>query len=408
MSSLVETYSLGAGVKIDKPYLFESFYPLKTHPSKSILIHASAGNNNFPSKVYDYYNDVLNMLKPITDKFGYTIYQIGGKDEQPLKGIENLCGKTDMHQTAYLIKRCALLLGNDSMNAHIAGSFCIPSVVLYGSTDIKNHGPYWKNQKTILLESHRSGAKKPSYASQENPKTINFIAPELVANSCLKILDIKENILNKSLFFGDYYTNVILDVYPDVVVNPSFSPNLPLTIRMDYNHNEEFLAKNLQNRKCNIAIDRAINIDILKALKANILSIRCKLSEDFPRKTIKEIQSLGLPHVFYTENMEEQKLLQMRFDFFDYCFFENINTKTQEDFKNGSEKFLNKKLDLEINYDNLYYRSNKFLLSSKGASLSKASFNKGEVIQNFDENEAKIENTEEFWKEQDHFYIYEK
>ena len=408
MSSLAETYALGAGVRIDKPYLLEAFYPLKTHPSKAILIHASAGNNNFPAKIYDYYNDVVTLLKPIIEKFGYKIYQIGGAGEYELKNVESLCGKTNFHQTAYLIKRCALLIGNDSMNAHIAGSFNTPSVVLYGPTDVKNHGPYWKNQKTVLLESHRSGAKRPSYLSQENPKTINFIPPELVVNSSLEILGIEEKTSNKSLFFGDFYTNAILDVYPDLVVNPSFNPNVPINIRMDYLHNEDILAKNLQNRKCNIAIDKGINADILKAFKKNILGIRCKLNEDFPRKTIKDIKNSGIQHVFYTEDMNEENLSKMRFDFFDYCFFDNLKNKTKVDFESSVEKYLNKKLDEPIKYDKLYYRSNKFILSSKGVSLSKASLDSGIYINNFDENEEKIKDTEEFWKEQNHFYIYEK
>ena len=407
MSTLAETYALQAGVRLDKPYIFEKFYPLDIEPSKAILLHASAGNNNFPAKIYDYYHQVIEMLHPIVSAAGYKIFQIGGAGEQPVKLCENLCGKTDINQTAYLLRHCALLFGNDSMNAHIAGSFGTPLVVVYGPTDVKNHGPYWRGDKTILIESHRLGNKRPTYFSQENPKTINFIPPEQIVNSILKLLSLPQ-VSRKSLFFGEAFVQTIVDVYPDTALAAEFLKDVPLNIRMDMLHNEQNMAAQLSVRKCFIVMDKQINLDILRQFRHNILGIKCKINPDFPKWFIKDLKKLGVQTMFYTENLDEQSVSKMRQDFFDYCFFDNYNDKTKQDFENEVARYLNKKLDVPLNYDKLYYISNKFIMSSKGTFTSKPAFDAGQPITNFDASELRIIDAPEFWKEQIHQYIYEK
>lgn len=407
MSSLAETYALQVGVGLNKPEILEKFFPLDSDYSKIVLIHASAGNNNFPAKIYDYFNEVVGLIKPQLDLNGYKIYQIGGHGEQPVKAINYICGQTSIAQTAYLIKRCALLIGNDSMNAHIAGVLDVPSVLLYGPTDGKNHGPFWRNKKTEIIESHRFGNKRPSYFSQEYPKTINQIPPEEVANAALKVLGLQP-VDYKSLFFGEYYLQTVIDVYPDIVVNEHFAEGAPLNMRMDYLHNEDILIKNLSVRKCSIVMDAPINLDIFKKYKQNILSIRCKINASFPKWIIKEIKKLGINHIFYTENLDEKTLAQMRLDFFDVCFFDNFNDTTEEQFEAEVSRFLNKKLDKPIKYYTMWYRSNKYLLSNKGTFLSKAAYDENQPILNLDDNTQEIIDKQSFWKEQRHFHIYEK
>jgi hypothetical protein len=407
MSSLAETYALQVGVPLNRPEILEKFYPLDVDYSKTVLLHASAGNNNFPAKIYDYFNDVISLIKPELDKAGYHLIQIGGPNEQPVKNVRYLCGQTNIAQTAFLLKKCALFIGNDSMNAHIAGVLDVPSVVVYGPTDGINHGPYWKNEKTVLIQSHRFGNKRPSYSPQENPKTINQIPPEQIANEALKILNLPA-CNQKSYFFGEYYMQTVLDVCPDITINPDFAKEAPLNLRMDYVHDEKFLIENLKLRKCSIVIDRPINLDIFKTYKQNIISIRCKINPDFPKWVIKEIKKLGIGHVFYTENLTDEVVAKMRLDFFDVCFFDNFHDDTKEQFENGVKRFLNKKLDESINYDKLWYRSNKYLLSAKGTFLSKAAYDANQPIQNLDENIQKISDSSEFWKEQRHFYIFSK
>lgn len=406
MSSLAETYALQIGVKLDKPSIVEKFFPLDYDYSKIVLIHASAGNNNAPAKIYDYFNEVIALIKPKLDNAGYRIYQIGGQNEQPLKGIFYLCGQTTISQTAFLIKRCALLIGNDSMNVHIAGALDIPTVSIYGPTDAKNHGPYWKNKKSIFIESHRFGVKRPSYSFYEQEKTINQIPPESISNAALNILNLQQSDRN-SVFFGEYYMQTILDVYPDIVVDPNFAKEAPLNIRMDYHHDEEILFKNLSLRKCVIVMDKQINLDMLKQFKQNIIGIKCKINPSFPKWFIREIKKLGVQNIFYTENLDEETVNKMRLDYFDYCFFDNFKDKTKDDFEKSVKRYKNNN-DYVVDYSKLWHSSNKYIISSKGSFISKAAFDASSPIENFDYSHQKLIDSPNFWREQGHFYIYEK
>ena len=56
---LVEQYALSCGVKIDRPSIETSYFPVV--PDKYITLHAS---NRIQSKTYDYYNDVMDLLHP--------------------------------------------------------------------------------------------------------------------------------------------------------------------------------------------------------------------------------------------------------------------------------------------------------------------------------------------------------
>ena len=53
----LERYALSCGVKIDKPHIFEEFYPLNFE--KYITIDASA---EIDTKRYDYYNEVVDLI----------------------------------------------------------------------------------------------------------------------------------------------------------------------------------------------------------------------------------------------------------------------------------------------------------------------------------------------------------
>lgn len=410
MASLAETYALACGVKLSEPEINQAFYPLSHSYDKVVLIHAFAGavNNNqvaFPSKIYDYFNEVVALIKPVLDKHGFALYQIGGPGEPTLKGVNYLCGKTNFHQTAFLLKNCALLIGNDSMNAHIAGAFKTPVVVLYGPTDPKNHGPYWKSENA-LIESHRFGAKRPSYQAFEPQKTINLIAPELVANHTFQILGLSERQNITTLFISEVYPQNILEVVPDVVVSPEFIKEAVLNIRMDYLHDEQKMAQNVAGHKSTIITNAPINIELLKQLKPNLVSIRVRLTDKIDSIFIRAIKKLGIPYQFFTEDVQEPELSALRFKLYDDILFDNIKNNDKENFLKSSERYLGKKRD--INFSKLYYRSNKFILTSRGIFASKAAYDANLPILSFEENEQQVLDTPEFWKEHQHFWIYEK
>lgn len=413
MSSLAEVYSLGCGAPIGQPTMVESYFPLDVPVEKAILIHAFAGSVKdsngrkvpaFPAKIYDYYPEVISLLKPILEPLGYKFYQIGTSDETPLSGIKHLCGLTTMHQCNYLVRRAALLLGNDSMWAHIRGAAKKPLVVPYGSTS-KPHFPFWRDEsKTVLIESHRGG-NKPSYASSEDPKTINWITPEEIVNACLRVLGIEKQIDRNSFYIGPDYTNQLIELIPDVIIHPDMNIRAPIVVRMDYHHDETMLFKNLILRKASVICNKEIDIDKLKYFKDQIYSIRIEIDKVSPT-WVKKLKSTGIKTDFFSTETDPFKLKSMRLDFYDCCLFDTFTPPTKSEFLKYASQYLNKKLDDSFNMSNLSFKTNKILLSNGKIFLSKPHWNKGIYTESSDNNTAKVIDEPSFWEEYSHCYFF--
>jgi hypothetical protein len=413
MSTLVETYALSCGVPIDKPFMNEAFFPTDTPLDKIILVHAFAGASQdqngkkiaaFPAKIYEYYQEVIDILKPFTDKLQYKFYQIGAAGEPSLVGVENLCGKTTMHQCNYLIKRAALLIGNDSMWAHIRGAEKKPLVILYGSTS-KPHFPYWRNpENSYFIESHRGG-NKPSYSSNENPKTINLITPEEVANSALKALKIEKSSCRKSVYIGPDYLSPIVEFVPNAILNPALNVNAPIIARMDYNFNEEVLEKNLSFRKMLIISNKEINPNILFKYKSQILSLRIEI-DNVSQDWIKQVKKTAIKTDFFSTEKDEAKLKKLRLEYYDSAFFTIFTPPSKEDFKKIAAIYLNKPLDNGFNFDNLKFRSKKILISDGKIFLSKAHWKKNISADSSENNISNVIDDPDFWEDLAHYYFF--
>lgn len=421
MSDLAETYATACGLHLYKPDMVDTFYPLEHPVNKTILIHAFAGatvNQNgqvvatFPAKIYDHFNEVVTILKPVVEAAGYRLYQIGGPSEPGLGGIESLVGKTTRQQCAYLVRNCALLIGNDSLWAHVRGASDGAQVHIYGSTS-KPHFPHWRHpEKCILIESHRGGGK-PSYVAAESPKWINAIPPEKIANAAISILGLSPLSTRQSLFFGESYHQSVLELVPDVVVNPGVQVPGALVVRMDYAPEtadgfaraQDALVSNLRIRPCAIITDREINVNILAQLKSAVAALRVEVDRISP-EWIKVVKRLGLQTAFFSNEADREKLSALRLKLYDACLFDYYSAPTHADFLKASTVYLNKEIDSPVIDDRLHFTTKKFLLSADKVYLSKAHWLAGQHTAGTHENVGKVIDTPIFWEEQAHAYVY--
>ena len=412
MSDLATTYALQVGVPLHTPEISDAFFPLDWPIEKSVLIHGFGGaivNGNqatFPAKVYDYFGEVVSIIKPVLEKNGYKLFQIGAPGEPAIKGLEQLVGRTSIPQCAFLVKRCALLVCNDSLWSHLRGAYGGSLVTVFGPTSTP-HFPHWKNdEKTVIIESHRFG-KKPSFQSNENPKTINLIAPETVANAVFALNGF-EKVKRESILMGQIYNMPVVELVPDVVIDPRVQISTVPIIRMDLHFNEENLAKNLSFKKCSIITNKEIDINILARFRGNIESIRIEIDGISP-EWIRKVKRLGIKNAIMALEKDEEKIVKMRLDFYDVLQpmgFDRFLPPTVDDFKKESEKYMNKPLDKDIKLDSLFFKTNKFILSNGKVFLSKAHWRAGIAAQSTDDNTGKVIDTPDFWEEFAHFYIY--
>ena len=85
----------------------------------------------------------VHKIKAICHQLKIPIYLLGGKEDETngneIAGntnanIINLCGKLSLHQSAFVIKNCALLITNDTGLMHIGAAYQKPIISLWGNT----------------------------------------------------------------------------------------------------------------------------------------------------------------------------------------------------------------------------------------------------------------------------------
>lgn len=411
MSKLASTYAAACGLKLDVPEMKQTFYPLPF--DRYITLQTGAGQ---AAKCYDYWQEVVIMLAPVLDKAGYRIVLLGGKDDLALQGTHDLRGRTSLLQSYYILKRGALHMGNDSWMAHAKGWTNGALVALYGSTSEANHGPYWRDPaRTMCLSSHRGGGV-PSYSAQENPKTINLIRPEEVANAVIKTLGLDAPLFaHETRFIGLLYNQAVFEVIPNHVPPASLLPGVPFSIRMDYHFDEQNLVAILQSgRKVSIITNREINLGILAGFRTSIIGYTHEIDTKLPLAYPPTIKSLIKHNVFYTREKDEATIAALRYHWFDVCTVEKATDVTKEDYLKAALDYANwpaeKRLDLEreIAYDGgtLRFKSNKYLLSAGKVHLSLAHEKRGQAITNIGENVADVIDDPLFFRDLNHCLLF--
>jgi len=393
MPHLIDTYATASGFKIDQPYLYQQFFPV---PFKKYILFHAGGNQ--PAKHYDFYGEVVALVRSTVREHGYELLQIGGNDDPQVPNVIDLRGKTNIHHTGYLIRQASLLVGNDSCNVHFASGFNIPIVALYGSTAPKNHGAYFGDKsKQILLEADRKG-KKPTFNANEPERTINTIKPETVAQAIFDLLKIDKKVNIETLHVGPQYNNFVVEAVMDTVIKPDFFEGAVFNVRLDYLFNEEILAKCLSLRSLCVLTNKPINIEILKRFKKNVATVIYDVDENYSVEFVKQMLDAAIPYQMITF-LEGEQLSQAKLAFFDYGIVIKRKRITYNSLENA-EKIIKYK-------DNLKFKTRKFLLSDNKIFLHKGDWINQKPIENFMQNTGTVPfDDADFWQESEFYYIY--
>ena len=379
--NVLEKYASNCGVKIRKPYIGTSYFPLKEDPY--IILD---NRSKFDSNCYDLFEDVMPYIKPVLDREGINIYSFEKGAVNNIEGAQPFVSLFKK-QESYLIKHSKLVVGCDNVTNYFAAGLQVPSIGLYSAYPSQCTEPLW-SEKHISLESHRDG-NLPAYGLGENPKTVNFIEPERIADNIFKMLGLEDRVGHKTFYIGDLYPTKVVEVIPDFVPPAGFMEQRALNLRMDYNFDEQILIHWLQNRKINLLSNKPINLNLLKYFKKNVVQLTVNINKSFTTKYLTDVKNIGINVEVFCE--KEDELADYRFKFFDFDVNENM-FKSKKDLEehlpklNGSTKFL----------------SGKILLSEeKKYSCYEAKKAKKELTT----QPEVVYDTEDFWKELDHYRL---
>jgi hypothetical protein len=382
---LVESYATNCGLKIDKPHIFEKFFPLGFE--KYITFETSTD----PARDYDYWHDVINVMQPKLEEEGITIVQLGKPGSKQVQGCAAAIGVTNRNQEAYIIKNSLLHFGVDGYLSQLAGAYDKKTVCLYSNNNKNDIKPYWGNpEKQMLIESDRGG-KKPSFSSNENPKTINMIKPEVISEAISKLLNLKHDFNYKTLEFGFNYANKIVETVPNQIVSAQQMGISSIIIRMDFVFDEEKLAEQLKHCQCSIVTDKAIDEKLITELKGNIKEVIYYIDEDHDPSFLGVLQRNAVPFALFSD-LDEDVINPFKIDYMDYGIIHRKNIPSYEHLKNR---------------ENIYYKSSKLTLSNGKMYPSKAAYLEDKPVKDQFEISEIIDN-EEFWREADYFYFLEK
>ena len=64
-------------------------------------------------------------------------------------GVADFCGKTTLKNLAAILKKCSAVIGLDTGPVHLAAAMDVPTVVLFGGSDVKETAPVSKNAVII-------------------------------------------------------------------------------------------------------------------------------------------------------------------------------------------------------------------------------------------------------------------
>lgn len=391
---LLETYALSTGSKIGKPFIVKKFFPVKF--DKYITVQNSSG---MPSKCYDYFQEAVNFLLPTLNKYGIGIVQIGGKEDAPIQGAENLQGGTNINQTAYIIDNALLHLGNDSFAVHMASAFGVKNVGLYSITLPQIAGPYFNKQDSICLYPDN---EKPSFNPNETPKRINKIKPEEVSNSCLKLLFPDNDFASpETVYIGNRFKETIIETIPDNIIHPEFFKNSILNIRCDYVDNIDLnlLYNNIAARKCCVVTDKPFDLSPAPQVKQNLTIVIYDITKNINIEFIKALDNLGIKYVcaFNNKKGTQEELLNRKTLLIDYCGIEEFSL-----IPDNFDKEL-------LNQTGLKYKSNRILLSNGKVFSSRAALVSGvnsEDPSNLSVDLDKIQDKNKFLEDLDYCMIY--
>jgi len=382
---ILERYALSCGVKIDKPFILEQYYPIAL--DKYIVFQTSGKGN---SRQYDYWLKVFQYIREYTKD--YKIVHVGVESDQSVAGVDlDLRGKTSIRQLAYLIKNSCLYLGIDSLSTHLAGHYDKKIVALYSYCYAQNCFPIWgKRHNRSLIEVNWAEQGKPSFSLTEKKKNINTVKPEIIAKAALDHLGVTNNLdLVKTLFIGAEYHNPTIEVVPDSTSYPIFIKDKICNVRMDYHFDEQNLMRLASICKVNIVTAKEININILNSIKAKICGLNVIASNDISEEYLTKVKSLGIKlNLSAPFNDEWSALCEKFFDF----KLDKDEVITKSRIKNASE------IDESCNFN-----SEKIIFSEGKVYSCKLFWEKKQPKL---DRSAKVVDDQAFWQESDYFYIY--
>lgn len=380
---ILESLALSNNLKIHVPEIYQKYYPLEC--DKYITIDITGIDDK---EKYEHWKITLNLVHNFLVSKNIVIYQIGDNEQDHINPAISLISKLDLAQKAFILKNSLLHVGLNNLSCHIASSFSVKTLALFGSEFVNQSKPYWGQQHIF---SGISPDSKFLPSQNANISEINKIKPEKIAQEILRFLGGYLTLEFQTLKIGRFFSNKKIESSMSSIV-----PNInefginSLICRMDYEFNEKVLTEQLRFCQCSIVTDKPIDLRIFKLFKERIIEVLYLVTEDADSSFVSEVNKLGIK-INLSTYLSEDELKPLRLDFIDLP-------------QNISILKINKELDLK----DCYYKSSKFILHDGKMFTSRSAMKRNLFCEDFNHPFLTCFDEDEFWKDLEYFYIVKK
>ena len=391
---VLESYALQNDLKIDRPSIYEKFFPLAV--DKFITLDTS--NLGTSALSYDHWQLVVNLIGPELDKNNIKILHLGDRGDIPLANCYSAIGQCNFNQKCYVINKSLVHVSPNNESMHIASSLGKKCVSLFSNNCFPNQfAPYWGDKKYMEIISPPT-TEKPSFNPQENPKSINRITPEKIAEKVLNLAGIVTFVSEfKTLRIGNSFNRKRVESTLTHLLDPEKIGVSSLIVRMDLNFNEEALKAQLEASPCSVITNNPFSDDILKQYAKRIVELVYYIEDD-SAAGVDFIDKVAEKSINFLLRSREtgSKLNDYKLAYFDYGQVHQIPMKDKQDF----EELKGKK--------NLYYKSNHFIIHNNSFYLSSASLSADSGFPSMDHEPQPVIDDPLFWEEEEHFHFFVK
>lgn len=155
------------------------------------------GSKHFTKRYpIDYFKVLINKLTE--NDFAIAIF--GGKDDYEIcksletneEFVKNFQNDNDLLETASLMKKCSVVISNDSGLMHLSSLLQIPTVAIFGST-VREFGFAPIFEKSLIIENTNLNCRPCSHIGRDECPKKHFkcmldISPELVFQKTLELI----------------------------------------------------------------------------------------------------------------------------------------------------------------------------------------------------------------------------
>jgi lipopolysaccharide heptosyltransferase II len=167
---------------------------LKIKNSKLILLQPGARwkNKRWPVNYF------AELVRRLAEKFPAARFALLGSGEDRSLGeiisraaperTLNLCGATSLPEMIEWIRRCDLMITNDTGPMHVAAALGKPLVALFGPTEPRRTGPYGQLENVLRIDLPCSPCLKSDCVYEKPNECLNALSPALVFERANQLL----------------------------------------------------------------------------------------------------------------------------------------------------------------------------------------------------------------------------